>query len=53
MSLLAHCDLTQEGSMHEVKSIQDLLNQITRDEILLPEFQRGYVWNSDQVRGLM
>ena len=39
--------------MHEVKSIQDVLNQISRDEILLPEFQRGYVWNSDQVRGLM
>ena len=38
--------------MHEVKSIQDLLNQIGRDEILLPEFQRGYVWNKDQVRGL-
>ena len=39
--------------MHEVKSIQDLLNQIGRDEILLPEFQRGYVWNKDQVRGLV
>ena len=39
--------------MHEVKSIQDLLNQIGRDEILLPEFQRGYVWNRDQVRGLI
>ena len=45
--------LRREGSMHEVKSIQDLLNQIGRDEILLPEFQRGYVWNRDQVRGLM
>ena len=32
---------------------QDLLSQISRDEILLPEFQRGYVWNKDQVRGLM
>ena len=39
--------------MHEVKSIQDLLKQIGRNEILLPEFQRGYVWNRDQVRGLM
>ena len=39
--------------MHEVKSIQNLLDQIGRDEILLPEFQRGYVWNRDQVRGLM
>ena len=39
--------------MHEVKSIQDLLSQIGHDEILLPEFQRGYVWNRDQVRSLM
>ena len=39
--------------MHEVRSIQDLLSQISRGEILLPEFQRGYVWNRDQVRGLM
>ena len=39
--------------MHEVKSIQELLNQIGRDEILLPEFQRGYVWKKDQVRGLV
>ena len=39
--------------MHEVRSIQDLLSQISRDEILLPEFQRGYVWNRNQVRGLM
>ncbi|MCY4659244.1 MAG: DUF262 domain-containing protein [Acidobacteria bacterium] len=39
--------------MHEVKAIQDLLNQISRDEILLPEFQRGYVWSGNQVRGLM
>ena len=39
--------------MHEVMSIQDLLSQIGHGEILLPEFQRGYVWNRDQVRGLM
>ena len=38
--------------MHEVRSIQDLLSQIRRSEILLPEFQRGYVWTRDQVRGL-
>ena len=36
--------------MHEVRTIQDLLNQIDRDEILLPEFQRGYVWKKAQVR---
>ena len=37
--------------MHEVRTIQDLLSQIHRGEILLPEFQRGYVWNRDQVGG--
>ena len=39
--------------MHQTRSIQELLNQIRRGEILLPEFQRGYVWNRNQVRGLM
>ncbi len=39
--------------MHEVKSIQGLLTEIGHGEIQLPEFQRGYVWNRDQVRGLM
>ena len=39
--------------MHEVKTIQELLNQIDRNEILLPEFQRGYVWKPNQVRSLM
>ncbi len=38
--------------MHEVRSIQDIISQIRRGEILLPEFQRGYVWRRDQVRGL-
>ena len=38
--------------MHEVRSIQALLDRIKRGQILLPEFQRGYVWNSQQVRGL-
>lgn len=30
-----------------------LLDQIDSGTVLLPEFQRGYVWNRDQVRGLM
>ncbi|MBB5773722.1 hypothetical protein HD596_000478 [Nonomuraea jabiensis] len=30
-----------------------LLHQIDNSTVLLPEFQRGYVWNRDQVRGLM
>lgn len=30
-----------------------LLDQIDSGTMLLPTFQRGYVWNRDQVRGLM
>ena len=30
-----------------------VLFQVDSGSILLPEFQRGYVWNRDQVRGLM
>lgn len=33
-----------------LESIHDLLGQIRKSEIVLPEFQRGYVWNRDQVR---
>jgi len=33
--------------------IQTILDQIDLGSIALPEFQRGYVWNRDQVRGLM
>jgi uncharacterized protein with ParB-like and HNH nuclease domain len=30
-----------------------ILDQIDLGSMALPEFQRGYVWNRDQVRGLM
>ena len=30
-----------------------ILDQIDLGSIALPEFQRGYVWNRDQVRGPM
>jgi len=33
--------------------ISTILDQIDNGAIALPEFQRGYVWNRDQVRGLM
>lgn len=33
--------------------ISTILDHIDGGEIALPEFQRGYVWNRDQVRGLM
>ena len=39
--------------MHELRDIQFLVNQITYGEILLPEFQRGYVWNRTQARELV
>lgn len=32
--------------------LQTVLDQIDSQEIALPEFQRGYVWNRQQVRGL-
>jgi len=32
--------------------IQQVLDQIDGGAIALPEFQRGYVWNREQVRGL-
>lgn len=33
--------------------ISTILDQIDLGVMALPEFQRGYVWNRDQVRGLM
>jgi hypothetical protein len=33
--------------------IETILDQIDLGAMALPEFQRGYVWNRDQVRGLM
>lgn len=33
--------------------IETLLDEIDLGRLALPEFQRGYVWNREQVRGLM
>ena len=33
--------------------ISTALDNIDYQHLTLPEFQRGYVWNRDQVRGLM
>lgn len=33
--------------------LSTILDQIDMGSIALPEFQRGYVWNRDQVRNLM
>ena len=32
--------------------ISTILDHIDNGHMALPEFQRGYVWNGDQVRGL-
>ena len=36
-----------------MSKLTTILDQIDGATMLLPEFQRGYVWNRDQVRGLM
>ena len=33
--------------------VSTILDHIDNGSMALPEFQRGYVWNRDQVRGLM
>ncbi|MCA9249520.1 MAG: DUF262 domain-containing protein [Phycisphaerales bacterium] len=33
--------------------VDTILDQIDLGSMARPEFQRGYVWNRDQVRGLM
>ena len=33
------------------KKISDILHSIDNGEYKIPEFQRGYVWNSKQVKG--
>ena len=34
---------------HEISNVLDFIDN---GDMALPEFQRGYVWNRDQVRGL-
>ncbi len=36
-----------------LSTLSIILEQIDMGTVLLPEFQRGYVWNREQVRGLM
>jgi Protein of unknown function DUF262 len=43
----------EEGIDATVTKLGAILDQIDSGTVLLPEFQRGYVWNRDQVRGLM
>ncbi len=34
-------------------TIQQLVNEIENKGYILPEFQRGYVWTRDKVRGYL
>lgn len=34
-------------------SVRELLNEIARGEVMLPEIQRAYVWNGPQVAKLI
>src|SRR5829696_3983007 len=46
------CGKTRDVGAEPVK-IGTILEQIDLGKMALPEFQRGYVWNREQVRGLM
>ena len=48
-SLLGHINGSSAGRHMKISTI---LDQIDSGFIALPEFQRGYVWNREQVRGL-
>ena len=39
--------------MSDTRTIQELVRQIERGELTLPEFQHGYVWNRQQVSKLV
>src|SRR5437773_55094 len=36
--------------MRGEETVEDLLKDINKRHLILPEFQRGYVWTRDQVR---
>ena len=50
-AIIANNCKSNEGQ-HQMK-ISAILNDIDLGKMALPEFQRGYVWNREQVRGLM
>jgi hypothetical protein len=49
----SHRSGRRDGTEAEAAKLGAILDQVDSGTILLPEFQRGYVWNRDQVRGLM
>ena len=53
LNFVALRSLLCPGEGELVTKLAAILDQIDSGSVLLPEFQRGYVWNRDQVRGLM
>jgi Protein of unknown function DUF262 len=53
LSLFCLCGAYVHGILEIVTKLAGILHSIDSGTVLLPEFQRGYVWNRDQVRGLM
>ena len=51
--LINRCRRNESEMAKAERSVQDLVNQIRRKEIVLPEMQRRYVWKSSQVRDLV
>ena len=43
----------QEAELGVAVKVSTILDHIDSGHMTLPEFQRGYVWHLDQVRGLM
>ncbi len=46
-------EVCEGGARGVFLKVSTILDQIDLGSMALPEFQRGYVWNRDQVRGLM
>src|SRR5689334_15435671 len=39
--------------MHGERTIHDLIQDIEKEQLILPEFQRGFVWKKDAVRSFV
>ena len=46
-------ELDSSNTRRHRNEVSTALDQVEQREITLPEFQRGYVWNRDQVRSLI
>ena len=52
MTVPPTCSVAVRGEGSAGVKISNVLDSIDSGRMALPEFQRGYVWNRDQVRGL-